>query len=243
MRSKPDQRMKEDLDLFLLALIQQGITTAYRMQTAAGISQGSSLQVLKRLLERKFIRMSEEGPRRRDGVLAHSCRRKMAYPWLCSSSRRRTDRRLRFHFAQSAARCIHRERPEEGESVASSRRGSAPFTGCGDARRTLGDSGHGPTISAAKGDSSGRDFEHRSRCSETGDGGAGPQVEAQRLVLILIRAPGCSKRLTRPFRTLLRGTPRVRRTLVSFYGVWCSLSISGSSFKMRSSESQCTVLI
>ena len=61
--------MKEDLDLFLLALIQQGITTAYRMQAAAGISQGSSLQVLKRLLERKFIRMSEEGPRRRTEFL------------------------------------------------------------------------------------------------------------------------------------------------------------------------------
>ena len=32
--------MKEDFDLFLLALIQCGLTTAYRMQTAAGIRRG-----------------------------------------------------------------------------------------------------------------------------------------------------------------------------------------------------------
>jgi hypothetical protein len=65
MRSKPDQRIKEDLDLFLLALIQQGINTAYRMQIAAGISQGTSLQVLKRLVERKFVRMSVDVHRKR----------------------------------------------------------------------------------------------------------------------------------------------------------------------------------
>jgi len=65
MRSKADQRTKEDLDLFLLALIREGIATAYQMQRAAGISQGASLQSLKRLVERKLVRVCEEGPRRR----------------------------------------------------------------------------------------------------------------------------------------------------------------------------------
>ena len=65
MRSKADQRTKEDLDLFLLALIREGIATAYQMQRAAGISQGASLQALKRLVERKLVRVCEEGPRRR----------------------------------------------------------------------------------------------------------------------------------------------------------------------------------
>lgn len=65
MRPKADQRVKEDLDLFLLALIEEGIATPYRMQTAAGISQGTSLQSLSRLAERKLVRATEEGPRRR----------------------------------------------------------------------------------------------------------------------------------------------------------------------------------
>lgn len=65
MRLKADQRVKEDLDLFLLALIRHGIATPYRMQMAAGISQGASLQSLKRMVERKLVRAAEEGPRRR----------------------------------------------------------------------------------------------------------------------------------------------------------------------------------
>jgi DNA-binding PadR family transcriptional regulator len=60
-----DRRAREDLDLFLLALISQGIDTPYRMQSLAGISQGTSLQAIKRLLEHRLIRSSEEGSRRR----------------------------------------------------------------------------------------------------------------------------------------------------------------------------------
>lgn len=65
MASKKDQRPRADLDLFLLVLISQGIDTAYRMQSLAGISQGTSLQSLKRLAEQKLIRAGKEGPRRR----------------------------------------------------------------------------------------------------------------------------------------------------------------------------------
>lgn len=60
-----DRPAREDLDLFLLALISEGIDTPYRMQSLAGISQGTSLQAIKRLLERGFIRSSAEGSRRR----------------------------------------------------------------------------------------------------------------------------------------------------------------------------------
>jgi hypothetical protein len=65
MASKKDQRIRADLDLFLLALISKGIDTPYRMQSLAGISQGASLQSLKRLTEQNLIAASKEGPRRR----------------------------------------------------------------------------------------------------------------------------------------------------------------------------------
>ncbi len=60
-----DRRAREDLDLFLLALISQGIDTLYRMQSLAGISQGTSLQAIQRLFEHGLIRSSAEGSRRR----------------------------------------------------------------------------------------------------------------------------------------------------------------------------------
>jgi DNA-binding PadR family transcriptional regulator len=60
-----DRRAREDLDLFLLALISEGIDTPYRMQSLAGISQGTSLQAIKRLLKDGQVRSSAEGTRRR----------------------------------------------------------------------------------------------------------------------------------------------------------------------------------
>jgi DNA-binding PadR family transcriptional regulator len=60
-----DRRAREDLDLFLLALISEGVDTPYRMQSLAGISQGTSLQSIKRLFEHGLIRSSAEGSRRR----------------------------------------------------------------------------------------------------------------------------------------------------------------------------------
>ena len=60
-----DRRAREDLDLFLLALISEGIDTPYRMQSLAGISQGTSLQAIKRLLKNGQVRSSAEGSRRR----------------------------------------------------------------------------------------------------------------------------------------------------------------------------------
>ncbi len=60
-----DRRARDDLDLFLLALISQGVDTPYRMQSLAGISQGTSLQAMKRLLENGLIRSGAEGSRRR----------------------------------------------------------------------------------------------------------------------------------------------------------------------------------
>jgi hypothetical protein len=80
--SKADQRIKEDLDLFLLVLIQVGINTPYRMQTAAGITQGSSLQSLKRLTVRKLVRVAAEGPRGRIEFLLTAAGRR----WLDKGS-------------------------------------------------------------------------------------------------------------------------------------------------------------
>ena len=60
-----DRRAREDLDLFLLALISQRIDTPYRMQSLAGISQGTSLQAINRLAKCKLVRSSAEGSRRR----------------------------------------------------------------------------------------------------------------------------------------------------------------------------------
>jgi DNA-binding PadR family transcriptional regulator len=64
MTPERDQRKREDLELFLLALISYGIDTPYRMQSIAGISQGASIQSLRRLLARKLV-STREGPRRR----------------------------------------------------------------------------------------------------------------------------------------------------------------------------------
>jgi DNA-binding PadR family transcriptional regulator len=65
MTPATDRRTREDLDLFLLALIREGIDTPYGMQSLAGISQGTSLQAIKRLLAHGLIRSGAEGSRRR----------------------------------------------------------------------------------------------------------------------------------------------------------------------------------
>jgi DNA-binding PadR family transcriptional regulator len=73
-----DRRAREDLDLFLLALISEGIDTPYRMQSLAGISQGTSLQAIKRLLEHRLIRSGAEGSRRsKTWSLTHAGRNRL----------------------------------------------------------------------------------------------------------------------------------------------------------------------
>jgi DNA-binding PadR family transcriptional regulator len=47
------------LEVFLLALIEQGLDTPYRLKQAAGISVGAALPALNRLTDRKFLHRAE----------------------------------------------------------------------------------------------------------------------------------------------------------------------------------------
>jgi DNA-binding PadR family transcriptional regulator len=60
-----DKRSRLDLELFVLALVQRGINTPYRLLTAGGISQGAALPVLGRLESSGYVRRGKPGPRGR----------------------------------------------------------------------------------------------------------------------------------------------------------------------------------
>jgi DNA-binding PadR family transcriptional regulator len=60
-----DKRRRTDLDLFVLALIDSGVSTPYELQKAAGISQGASTPALQRLLKARFVCQGKSGPRGR----------------------------------------------------------------------------------------------------------------------------------------------------------------------------------
>ena len=58
-------REPSSLDLFLLALIDSGLTTPYEFQRQAGISVGASLPALRYLLSRRLVVRGKQGERRR----------------------------------------------------------------------------------------------------------------------------------------------------------------------------------
>lgn len=60
-----DKRRRADLDLFLLALIENGIGTPYEFQKFAGISQGASIPALRRLIDGGLVRPGKAGSRGR----------------------------------------------------------------------------------------------------------------------------------------------------------------------------------
>jgi DNA-binding PadR family transcriptional regulator len=60
-----DNRRKTDLDLFVLALIDSGVSTPYEFQKAAGLSQGATIPTLQRLLDARFVRQGKTGTRGR----------------------------------------------------------------------------------------------------------------------------------------------------------------------------------
>jgi hypothetical protein len=76
MSETPDKRRRADLDLFVLALIESGVTTPYELQKSAGISQGASIPALQRLLESSFVRQGKAGPRGRSDYKATATGRK-----------------------------------------------------------------------------------------------------------------------------------------------------------------------
>ena len=60
-----DKRRRTDLDLFVLALIDSGISTPYELQKEAGLSPGATIPALQRLMEAGFVRQGKPGPRGR----------------------------------------------------------------------------------------------------------------------------------------------------------------------------------
>jgi DNA-binding PadR family transcriptional regulator len=60
---KQDKRSKIDLDLFLLACVEQGLGSAYDLKVEAGISPGASLPSLARLKRLGFISPGKIGAR------------------------------------------------------------------------------------------------------------------------------------------------------------------------------------
>ncbi len=67
--------MLRTLDLFLLTLIRDGITTPYDRQARAGVSLGASLPAVRRLLAGGLVREADEGPRgRREFAVTRSGR-------------------------------------------------------------------------------------------------------------------------------------------------------------------------
>jgi DNA-binding PadR family transcriptional regulator len=65
MSETRDKRRRTDLDLFILALIDGGVSTPYKLQKAAGLSQGATIPALQRLLEARLVRQGKPGARGR----------------------------------------------------------------------------------------------------------------------------------------------------------------------------------
>jgi DNA-binding PadR family transcriptional regulator len=65
MSETPDKRRRTDLDLFVLALIDGGLSTPYELQKLAGLSQGATIPALQRLLKARLVRQGKRGARRR----------------------------------------------------------------------------------------------------------------------------------------------------------------------------------
>lgn len=65
MSATGDKRRRSDLDLFVLALVADGVSTPYRMQIDAGLSQGATIPALRRLKKERLVTPTKAGPRGR----------------------------------------------------------------------------------------------------------------------------------------------------------------------------------
>ncbi|MGD0905005.1 MAG: hypothetical protein ABR924_19045 [Terracidiphilus sp.] len=78
-----DKRRRTDLDLFVLALIDGGVSTPYELQKAAGLSQGATIPALQRLLEARLVRQGKPGARGRTDYKATAAgKRLLKNGWL-----------------------------------------------------------------------------------------------------------------------------------------------------------------
>lgn len=60
-----DRRRRNDLDLFVLALLDSGVSTAYDLQQLAGLSPGATIPALRRLVAQKLVMTGKAGARGR----------------------------------------------------------------------------------------------------------------------------------------------------------------------------------
>lgn len=65
MSATGDKRRRSDLDLFVLALVTDGVSTPYRMQVDAGLSPGATIPALRRLKSQRLVKPTMVGPRGR----------------------------------------------------------------------------------------------------------------------------------------------------------------------------------
>jgi DNA-binding PadR family transcriptional regulator len=65
MPAPRDKRRRNDLDLFVLALIEIGVSTPYELKVAAGLSPGATIPALARLIKVRFVLQGKPGPRGR----------------------------------------------------------------------------------------------------------------------------------------------------------------------------------
>jgi DNA-binding PadR family transcriptional regulator len=77
MSKTPDKRQRTDLDFFVLALIDGGVSTPYELQKEAGLSQGATNPALQRLLAAGFVRQGKPGARRRTDYKATATGKKL----------------------------------------------------------------------------------------------------------------------------------------------------------------------
>src|ERR1700719_1935769 len=83
MSETRDKRRRNDLDLFVLALIDSGVSTPYEFQKAAGLSQGATIPALQRLLDARLVRQGRLGPRGRTDYQATAAgKRLLKDGWL-----------------------------------------------------------------------------------------------------------------------------------------------------------------
>jgi DNA-binding PadR family transcriptional regulator len=77
-----DKRRRNDLDLFVLALIADGVSTPYELKTTAGLSPGATIPVLQRLLVEELIVQGEPGSRKRiDHKITAAGRKRLKNGW------------------------------------------------------------------------------------------------------------------------------------------------------------------
>ncbi|MGB6132888.1 MAG: hypothetical protein WBG54_13990 [Acidobacteriaceae bacterium] len=82
MSATGDKRRRSDLDLFVLALVADGVSTPYRMQIDAGLSPGATIPALRRLVQSGLALQGKPGPRgRTEHRITAAGRRRLNSGW------------------------------------------------------------------------------------------------------------------------------------------------------------------